>query len=220
MKKISTILFLLFIAGFANAQNVYSLQDPVSTKNFNPEKYSGIRGTPFLVDKWYKGTVSTPKGVYQNLELKFNVYDNSLFFNKNDESFELQDDIVSFTLMPKPDDPSTHMIYKRGIKGADLKGSEYVQVLLEGSVGLYKLDVKQLTEMSEINAGIVKTFANTAKYYISKNGQLSFLKLNKSELLAALSDKQDKVQAYINEKKLSFRKDSDAVELLKYYASL
>jgi len=74
--------------------------------------------------------------------------------------------------------------------------------------------------MSEVNAGIVKTFANTVKYYISKNGQLQFVKPNKSEVLAALSDKQDKIQAYIAEKKYSFRKDAELVDVLKYYSSL
>ena len=186
----------------------------------NPEKYSGIRGTPFLVDKWMKGTVTTPKGVYQNLELKFNVYDNALFFNKNDESFELQDDIVSFTLMPKPDDAASYLIYKRGITGADLKDYQYVQVLLEGNINLYKLDLKQLSEMSEINAGIVKTFTNNSKYYIGASKNLQFIKLNKSEFLNALKDKQELLQKYCSEKKISFKKDADFIEVLKYYNSL
>lgn len=213
------IFFLLLLSGSSYAQNVFQLQDPVSSKNFNPEKYSGIRGTPFLVDKWIKGAVSIARGVYQNLELKYNVYDNTLFFNKNDEPFEFQEDIISFTLMPK-EDPATYMVFKRGISGADLRGNEFVQVLLEAEMGLYKLDVKQLTEMSEINAGIVKTFASTAKYYVGKNGKLKFLKLNKQEVLTALSDKQDKIQAYINEKKYTFRKDAELVDVLKYYNSL
>ncbi|MES2005137.1 MAG: hypothetical protein V4450_11480 [Bacteroidota bacterium] len=220
MKKIVCAALLMLGCTVTFSQNVYSLQDPVSSKNFNAEKYSGIRGTPFLVDKWTMGSVTTPKGIYQHLELKFNVYDNTLFFNKNDESFEFLDEIVSFTLMPKPDDASSYMTYKKGISGADLRGNEFVQVLLEGTVGLYKLDLKQLSEMSEINAGIVKTFTNNSKYYISRNKQLQFVKLNKAEIIAALSDKQDKIQAYINEKKYSFRKDAELVDVLKYYSSL
>lgn len=222
MKKYLLLPGVLLLCMVTNAfsQNVYSLQDPVSTRSFNPEKYSGIRGTPFLVDKWYKGTVTTPKGVYQNLELKFDVYENTLFFNKDDESFELLDDIVSFTLMPKPGDEAGYLVFRKGISGAGLSGREFVQVLLEGQAGLYKLPVKQLSEMSEINAGIVKTFTNNSKYYISKNKQLQFIKLYKSEVLNVLSDKQDKIQSYIDEKKLSFRKEADLVDVLKYYNSL
>ena len=163
--------------------------------------------------------VYTSRSGNRSFDLKFNVYDNSLFFNKDDESFELQDEIISFTLMPK-EDPVTHLIYKRGISGADLREHQYVQVLLEGKMSLYKLDVKQLSEMSEINAGIVKTFANTAKYYIGKNKDLQFVKINKTEILNALKDKQSQVEAFINDKKLSFRKDADVVEVLKYYNSL
>lgn len=48
------------------------------------------------------GTATTPRGIYQQLELKFNVYDNTPFFNKDEETFEFQDEIISFTLMPKP----------------------------------------------------------------------------------------------------------------------
>ncbi|MDP3667767.1 MAG: hypothetical protein Q8R50_13880 [Sediminibacterium sp.] len=204
----------------AYSQGTAFLQDPVTNRSFNTDKYSGIKGTPFLQDKWIKGTATTPRGIYQQLELKFNVYDNTLFFNKEDEAFEFQDEITSFTLMPKPDDSATYLVYKKGITGADFSRNQYVQVLLEGPVGLYKLAIKQVSEMSEINAGIVKTFTNNSKYYISKNNQPRFIKINKSEILDSLSDQREKIQSYINEKKLSFRKDSDLVEVLKYYQSL
>lgn len=220
MIRNAVIALAFLLTTTAYSQGTAFLQDPVTTKNFNTDKYSGIKGTPFLQDKWIKGTATTPRGIYQQLELKFNVYDNTLFFNKEDEAFEFQDEITSFTLMPKPDDSATYLVYKKGITGADFSRSQYVQVLLEGPVGLYKLAIKQVSEMSEVNAGIVKTFTNNSKYYISKNNQLRFIKINKSEILSILSDKQEKIQSYINEKKLSFRKDSDLVEVLKYYQSL
>ena len=68
MKNTFILAVCLLAATTGFSQNVISLQDPVSSKNFNSEKYSSIRGTPFLVDKWIKGNVTTPKGVYQNLE--------------------------------------------------------------------------------------------------------------------------------------------------------
>lgn len=220
MIRMAIIALAFLITTSAYSQGTVFLQDPVTAKNFNTDKYSSIKGTPFLQDKWIKGTATTPRGIYQQLELKFNVCDNTLFFNRKDEAFEFQDEIISFILMPKPDDSSTYLVYKKGITGADFSGNQYVQVLLEGPVGLYKLAVKQVSEMSEINAGIVKTFTNNSKYYISKNNQLRFIKINKSEILNSLSDQREKIQSYINEKKLSFRKDSDLVEVLKYYQSL
>ena len=180
-----------------------------------------MRGTPFLVDKWYKGIVNTPAGAYKNLELKYNVYENTIFFNKDDYSYELTDNIVSFTLMPNPDDPKTYMVYRKGLASADFKDNQFIMVLLEGTpASVYRLDEKQVHELSEVNAGIVKTFKNNNKYYINVNKQLQFVKLNKAEILAVLKDKQDKLEQFIADKKLSFKKENDLVELVKYYNTL
>ncbi len=220
MKNIICLLSLLIFLSAAQAQNVYSLQDPVTSRNFSSSKYSDIRGTPFLVDKWINGSVTTTKGTYQSLELKYNVYDNTLIFNKDDESFEMIDDILSFTLKPKANDPSGFLLFKKGISGADIKANQFVQVLVEGNINLYKLPVKQVSEMSEINAGVVQTFTNNAKYYIGKTGQLQFIKINKEEVLNAVKDKQDQLESFIKSKKLSLKKESDVVELIAYYNSL
>jgi hypothetical protein len=218
MLKASILVGILFLgSSVLKAQNVMSLQDPVSTKNFNSEKYSGIRGTPFLIDKWIKGTVTTPNGVYENLELKLNVYDNSLVFNKQDEPYELTDKIISFTLMVKESDPNSWLVFKKDLAGADLSKNQYVQVLYEGKVCLYKQPTKQLVEISEINAGIVKTFSSNTKYYLLINNIAQFVRLNKTELLEALKDKKDQLQLFITDNKLSFKKETDAIDLLKYY---
>ncbi len=211
---------LLLSSTLLEAQNVMSLQDPVSTKNFNSEKYSGIRGTPFLMDKWIKGTVTTPVGVYQNLELKLNVYDNIIVYNKQDEPFELTDKIINFTLMVKESDPSTWLVFRKDLTGTDLSKNQYVQVLYEGKVSLYKQPTKQLAEISEINAGIVKTFSSNSKYYLLINNVAQFVRLNKTELLDALKDKKDQLQLFVADKKLSFKKETDAIDLLKYYNTL
>lgn len=211
---------LLLSSSILEAQNVMKLQDPVSSKNFNSEKYSGIRGTPFLMDKWIKGTVTTPVGEYQNLELKLNVYDNIIVYNKQDEPFELIDKIINFTLMVKESDPSTWLVFRKDLTGGDLSKNQYVQVLHEGKVGLYKQPTKQLAEISEINAGIVQTFSSNSKYYLLINNVAQFVRLNKTELLEALKDKKDQLQLFVADKKLSFKKETDAIDLLKYYNTL
>jgi hypothetical protein len=221
MKKIisGSIFLLLFSPAFS--QNVMVLQDPISSKVFSSERYSDVRGTPFLFEKWMKGTVTTPRGIYNDLEIKFNVYDNALFFSRDDNAYEFTDNITSFTLMPKPDDKSSYLVYKKGITGPDFKPTEFVRVLAEGNgASAYKLDQKYFSEKSEINAGIVKTFAHNSKYYIQVNKNISFVKLNKAEILNVLKDKEDKLNTYISEKKLNFKKDTDLIELVNYYNTL
>ena len=197
------------------------LQDPVSSKNFNPDKYAGIRGTPLFQDKWIHGSVVTTKGIYPDLELKIDLYDNILFFNKEDASFELLDQIVSVKLYPKWPDTIQQYIFVKGMNQNGLKPEQYVQALVgTGAVQLYRSDIKQVTEMSEINAGMIKTFANTSRYYIKKGDLLKLIKLNKEELMSFLMDKEAAVNAVIETKRLSLKKESDIIQIIQAYNNL
>jgi hypothetical protein len=48
----------------------------------------------------------------------------------------------------------------------------------------------------------------------------NLVRLNKSEILPFLQDKDAEVQAYIIEKKLNLKKDSDLILLLQFYNKL
>lgn len=220
MKYIILPLLLCFSLGTANAQ-LLQLQDPVSSKNFNPEKYSGIRGTPFYQDKWIRGIVTTNLGVYYDLELKINLYDNAVFFNKDGEPFELLDKIVSVQLLPKWPDTINQIVFSKGMNQAGLKPEQYIQVLVgTGAVQFYRSDIKQVSEMSEINAGMVKTFSNTSRYYLKKGDQLKFIRLNKDEILAFFGDKEADMNSFITEKKLNLKKEADIIQAIQAYNSL
>lgn len=219
MKKY--VLLLLACSFFSGLKaQVMQLYDPIANRAFDSERYSGIRGTPFLVDKWQKGSVLTSKGVYQNLELKFDAYENKLYFNKDDESFEFQDPIISFTFIPKPSDTSQNMRYIKGMNGSGLTPNQFLKVLVEGKISLYRSDIKAVSEMSEINAGMVKTFANITRYYVVKNNVTQLIKMNKTEILNLVKDQEAKIQAYMNEHKISLKNESDAAEILFYYNQL
>lgn len=220
MKKI--ILFFLWSMALQNVQaQLLQLQDPVSSKNFNPEKYAGIRGTPLLVDKWQHGSVITNKGYYADLELKIDLYDNQVFFNKNDESFELLDQIIAVRLFPKWPDTLNQQVFIKGLSQNNIKPEQYVQVLVaQGPVQLYRSDIKQVTEMSEINAGMVKTFANTSRYFVKKGDQFKLVKLNKEEIMPFLVEKEAEINDFMAKKKLNLKKEADFVQLIQAYNAL
>jgi hypothetical protein len=217
MKKVFIPFILMLVFQTSQAQ-LLQLQDPVSSKNFNPDKYAGIRGTPLFQDKWVHGSVVTTKGVYPDLELKIDLYDNILFFNKDDASFELLDQIVSVKLFPKWPDTLQQLIFVKGMNQNGLRPEQYVQALVgTGAIQLYRSDIKQVTEMSEINAGMIKTFANTSRYYIKKGDQLKLIKLNKEEIMPFLMDKEAELNSVIEAKRLNLKKESDIIQLIQAY---
>jgi hypothetical protein len=217
MKKIFIAFILMLVFQTSQAQ-LLQLQDPVSSKNFNPDKYAGIRGTPLFQDKWIHGSVLTSKGIYPDLELKIDLYDNILFFNKDDASFELLDQIFSIKLFPKWPDTLQQLIFVKGMSQNGLKPEQYVQALVgAGAIQFYRSDIKQVTEMSEINAGMIKTFANTSRYYIKKGNEFKLIKLNKEEVMPFLMEKEAELNAVIEAKRLNLKKESDIIQVIQVY---
>ena len=220
MKYLILPLFLCLSLSNSNAQ-ILQLQDPVSSKNFNPEKYSGIRGTPFYQDKWIHGNVTTNLGIYNDLELKINLYDNAVFFSKDGEPFELLDKIISVELFPKWPDNTNQLVFTKGMNQAGLKPEQYIQVLVgTGTVQFYRSDIKQVSEMSEINVGMVKTFSNTSRYYLKKGDQFKFIRLNKEDILPFFGDKEADINSFITEKKLNLKREGDIIQAIQAYNSL
>jgi hypothetical protein len=219
MKNLLFTLIFVSSCIFSNAQNM-QLFDPVSNRTFNADKYTDIRGVPFLFDKWMKSKIDIDKGYYEGLQIKYDLYDNKLYFLKNEASLELQENVLSFTLYPKPDDATTSMFFKKGYKGNGLNADQFVQVVVDGYLQLIKSDIKSLSEMSEINAGMVKTFTTNTRYYMVSSKGTNLVRLNKSEILPFLQDKDAEVQAYILEKKLNVKKDSDLILVLQFYNKL
>ena len=102
-----------------------------------------------------------------------------------------------------------------------VSNSTTVQALVGiGAIQLYRSDIKQVTEMSEINAGMIKTFANTSRYYIKKENELKLIKLNKEEIMPFLMDKEAAVNAVIETKRLNLKKESDIIQVIQAYNNL
>jgi hypothetical protein len=219
MKQLIYVVLFLLCFTSAQSQNL-QLYDPVANRTYNTEKYTDVRGVPFLFDKWMKAIIYIDKGFYEGLEIKYDLFDNKLYFNKNDESFELQENVKKFTLFTKLDDPKTAMYFEKGFKGNGLNMDQFVEVLVDGNIKLLKSAVKSLTEMSEINAGMVKTFATTTRYYIVTPTGTYLVRLNKNELFPYIQDKSPQIDAYITEKGLNVKKDADLISILKFYNSL
>jgi hypothetical protein len=219
MKKLFALFITVFCATLVFGQNIV-LYDPVSARTYSSDKYSGIRGTPFLVDKWVAGNATSGRGTYVKLQLKLDAFENVLYFNKEDQPLEFAEVINSFVLMPYPADSTSYQYFKKGLTANGLKPDQYVQVLAEGNASLYKSEIKLVSDVNEVNQGVIKTFNHSTRYFLKKGSEMKLIKLNKKDILNALNDKEDKVEEYVKENKLSFSKEFDVIKMMKYYNSL
>ena len=220
MRILAFLVISLNLSLYAAAQNIVILQDPVTNKMFSSTKYSEINGTPFLIDKWINGSASIEKGTYHNVELKLDAYANQVLFKYADETFEFQDDVKSFVLKPGLKDSASYLYFKKGISGPSLKANQYVQVLAEGKISFYKSDVKLLSEVNEINRGVVQAFNTASRYYLIKGSNAQLIKLSKSDILDHMKDREKEVNEFVTTNKISFKREGDIATLIKYYNSL
>jgi len=214
------IILLLFISNVIalNAQDNV-LIDPVTSRTFDSQRYSEIRGTPFLMDKWIQGSVTIHRGVYKNQQLKLDVYNNTLLFEKDGGSYEFYEPVLSFVLMPNPSDSSSYMYFINGVSSGGLKPQQFVQVLAKGRLNFYRSDIKLLSDMNEINKGVVKIFNNSTRYYFKDSTQTQVMKLSQKDILGLMNDKIAIVEEYMNRNKLNLKKEKDVAELVKFYNS-
>jgi hypothetical protein len=183
-------------------------------------KYGGISGNPFLYEQWMKGEVTLKQGKYTNLELKYDAFSNMLYFNKNGEMFEFQDEVISFLLMPNTKEESKQQLFLKGLESGDLGKNQFVQVLYNGTIGFYKLTIVFVSEMNKINEGVVKTFQKSERYYFKVNDRLEMIRFNKKDILNFFADRSTAVENYATAAGLSFKKELDIVKMLEFYQTL
>lgn len=220
MKKLTVLAALCLTGLFTVAQDMI-LTDPVTSRTFDTQKYSGIKGSPFLNEDFMLADVVIGKGTYKNQRIKLDLVNNTVLFVKNDEEFEFTEPVLKFTLMPRPSDTSSYQHFIKGINAGGLKPDQFVQVLADGPVALYRSDIKLVSETNEVNAGVIKVFNNSTRYYIKdKEGKVQIVKLNEKDLLSFLQDKKQAIEEYLSKNRLNLKKEKDAGALIRYYNSL
>lgn len=220
MKQLSLIAAFCFTALILDAQDMI-LTDPVTSRTFDTQKYSGIKGSPFLNEEFVLADVVIGRGIYKNQKIKLDLVNNTVLFSKNDEEFEFTEPVLKFTLMPRPSDTSSYQHFIKGINAGGLKPDQFVQVLAEGPVALYRSDIKLVSETNEVNAGVIKVFNNSTRYFIrDKEGRVQVIKLNEKDILNFLQDKKQAMDEYISKNRPNLKREKDAAALVKYYNSL
>lgn len=210
------ISFLCLSSAFSQVQ----IQDPLSGRLLSVSKYGGINGNPFLNDRWTNGDVTIKKGVYTNILLKYDAFSNVLYFNRNEELFEFEDEVISFVLKPHREDSSTFQYFVKGLECVDVKKNQFLQELYKGRSGLYKATYVFLSEMNKINEGTVKSFQKAERYYFKSNDKISQINLSKKDVVALFEKRQIDIESFATAKGLSYKKELDVVKMLQYFETI
>jgi hypothetical protein len=223
----SLTALMVFLAVNATGQSISS---NVST-NFFVEAYnirgrpftnpdaSNIEGTPLLNQDWGKGTVYFKDGaVAQNLDLKFNLEKNELYFNREGEMFLFNDPIMSFRMKYSSGSGSREVHFRSGypVNGRLLKETFY-EVLEDGAkFHFVAYRFTYLADSYRYGGQSKKVFTENEELYIYDVAFGKMLKIKRSEssLVEVLPDYKDKITSVISYNKLKLKSNDDVKKII------
>jgi hypothetical protein len=221
------IPLMIFLAINATGQSISS---SVST-NFFVEAYnirgrpftnpdaSNIEGSPLMNQEWGKGTVYFKDGaVAQNIDLKFNLEKNELYFNREGEMFVFNDPIMSFRMNFVSSNGNREVHFRSGypINGR-LQKETFYEVLEDGAkfhFVAYKF--VYLADSYRYGGQAKKVFTENEELYIYdvSFGKMIKIKRSESSLLEALPDMKEKITSVIRDNKLKLKSNEDIKKII------
>lgn len=230
-KTFSTLILIVMIAsGISNIAFAQSITSPQST-NFMLEAYNirgrafvnkdavNVEGTPLLNTEWGKGDVKFRNGgMVKDIELKFNLERNELYFNNSGELYLFNDPVYSFSMKFNNMGKAQEVFFINGYPINGRLGNEtFYELIADGEK--YQFLCFKYAFLSNANSyggsSQKQIFTNADEYYIFDRIAGKMIRTKKTiagiaEVLPSLSDKITKVSA---EKKIKLR-DSGEIRVL------
>lgn len=191
----------------------------LNTQEIDEERYEGIRGYPFIWEKWQSGVVIDDQGLSAEAEkINFNAHTQTFEVKKGGRFIELSSEEQNQIIINSLDEPQT---FKKDIH-PDLP-LEFNQLLYTGAtLQLVKSTEKEISTKVFQNVGkkvTVEQFVKRETFYLIQNGELRRIKTNKKALLKQL-EQSKKLDSFIKKNKLKLKNDADLVKLIAHYETL
>ncbi len=225
-------IFLLLISPFFGIFQVtgQSITSQVST-NFMVEAYNirgrpivnkdnnNIEGSPLLSDEWSKGTVYfRDGGIAKDIDIKFNLEKNELYFNRSGELLLFNDPVLSFRILLQTEGNTDELLFRSGypVNGRFSKETLY-EVIADGSK--FQLVNFRFSYPSDIyvygSTGSKKKFTPSEEIYVYDVafGKMTKVKRNESSISDALPDLRAKINQLTAANKLKLKSNDDLKKL-------
>jgi hypothetical protein len=221
MLKIHTTIIIFFLFTFSlKAQFIQNISD-LKGKPLVESLSSDISGSPYLLDDWSKGIVEQGNKVsYKDVDLKYNLYKDELFFkNPKDGSmlgFALP--VAGFSLALK----DKIQIYRNGFPEIDnFNKKSYYQVLFDGGIKLLFKNHRTMQEVKPYNSPTTeKKFIDNAIYYVFQDNVMTKFKPSKKDFLEMFKSKSTEIADFIKNEKIDLKQHDDLVRVFVFYNTL
>jgi len=212
--KLSVKIFIASCMAWASAQAQLSLpSDQIGGPPMGSQNYVNIKGSPYLLETWEKGSVTMASGQkFEDIELMFDQVANQILFkDSKGEVKAFNQPILSFII---GQGAKQHTF----AKGAD---GIFYENLVNGKTPLWKKNHKTLIDEKPYGSATVqRNVLNNNTYYVGELSKLTKIKNDKKTVIQVLSDKASEIEEYIKAEKLNPKTESDLARIFVYYNGL
>ena len=198
------------------SQTPLSLIEPtIETKHFND-----YQGSIYNSLRFKKASINEEKSGSFDTEVRYNMYTDQMEYSKDDQLFMVKQDPSIHIRIDDEYFYYCNFTNKRFVS----KRGYYVLVELSDNYAIYKKYDLEIIDPKKYGGtdgtptpGVIKV---VYKYYLEEDGIIMELPLNKREMLALFSDKEQELNTYIKKNKLKLRKEEDIIQLVSKYNML
>lgn len=173
-------------------------------------------GSFFWNEEWCSGKVLLNKNkIVSGLNLKFNIYNQELYFNRNNTTMAFADSVKEFEISCQADGQSRYAYFRNGYPAVDrFNTTSYYQVLVDSSFQLLRSYRKELVEVEEINRPKKKVLRDYSEYYVyTPAGKMVRIRADNKKIIEALPEYISRIQELLKEHKLKLKQEEDLIQL-------
>jgi hypothetical protein len=187
---------------------------------------SDIEGTPFFTEEWEFSSITLSTGkVVTGIKTRLNLQSQELhFMDKNNIEMAVPAGLVKDIrfLDPAGSDKKITAEFQCGFPPVDKQDEHsFYQVLSRGKIQLLLFRQKTIVmQKNDLSGEIKKEFVSYETLYLFRSGAPERIKRDREDILKALADKKDQVEAFAKANRLKYRSFDEIRQILDYYNSL
>jgi hypothetical protein len=189
--------------------------EDINGRPFSNKGIEDIEGSPFLFNDWNPGIVKFRNGRFaKGVGLRFNIYNNQLYFNKDDKQFEFELPVEEFMIRSFKATDSVDVFYRCGFPATEKTTSQtFLEVLADGKFVLLKYRSKVINSFKPYNQAERKKFDDREQLFVYAEGHMLKIKKDKESLTEALPQYKAEILSIIEQQKLKLKNESDLEKL-------
>ena len=174
-----------------------------------------MEGTPFLIEEWNSGTVTMKDGrIAEALYLRFDAYNNKLYFKRKEEQLEFVDPVAEFTLNVPGNPGKQKLLFRADFPPIErYTVNSFYEVLSDGKFQLLRYAYKTLEEYRNYNESPRQKFVDREGFFVYADGEIWRLKKDKEQIVNILPKYHKEIYNIIDSKKLKVKNTEALIQL-------